>query len=115
MAERRTQRWWRKQYVASHYAKRKVAPGLIRSQMETKRFTVTTLTRAVNLELARTSGEDRKVSRQAISLIVNDRMDACKPDLAEALESVLEVPNLLFSLFPKSSGKRETANLKAAV
>lgn len=118
MQERRTRRWWRELFVATHYAKRKIAPGLLRAQMVNEKYSVTTLAHAVNIEIAKAysgAGTPRTVSRQAVSLIINDDMDSCKIDLADALAKALHVPTeMLFDVLKKSNNERETRKQGAA-
>lgn len=114
MATRRTKRWWKERWVADHYAQIR-SPKLLAGHIEYRGFTsLERFARAVSSERIK-NGHDKGVSRQMISYLANGRLHTCEPDLAAAIESVLQVPDhTLFVVLPKSSQKRETRKADAA-
>jgi hypothetical protein len=103
--------------VADHYAKLK-SPQMLRSHMEYKQHTPTSLAASVTRERERLS--EKGVSRQMISYLLAGTngqrpVNSCSPDLAAAIERVLDVPDhTLFDVLPKSRDKRELAKADAA-
>lgn len=109
MPTRRDQKWWKERWVAGHYAELK-SKALLAAHMEHKGYNAAALARVVTHERLRTGGS-RGCSRQMISALLNtQRVNSCEPDLAAAIERVLDVPDhMLFDVLPKSHDKRETA------
>lgn len=109
MTQRRTKRWWREQFVATHYASLGT-PEVLAGLIKHKGFDTVTFATAVSNERIR-RGSQRGVTPQMIGQLRNGRVRQCSVDLAESIESVLGVPNgLLFTVREKSSDKRRTAN-----
>lgn len=113
MTKRRTKRWWRDQFVASHYAALST-PEVLAGLIKHKGYDTVTFAAAVTAERIRLGGQ-RGVSPQMIGQLRNGRLKQCSVDLAEAIESVLGVPNgFIFSVREKSSDKRQIAKVDAA-
>lgn len=105
----RNKRWWKERWVADHYAQLK-SPKLLEGQMEHRGFNAARLAEAVSFERFRI-GAGKGVSRQMISYLKTGRVRTCGPDLAAAIEKVLDVPpNTLFDVLPKSREKRHSVN-----
>lgn len=113
MKQRRTKRWWREQFVASHYAALST-PEVLAGLIKHKGFDTVTFATAVGTERQR-RGSKRGVTPQMIGQLRNGRLTQCSVDLAEAIESVLGVPSgFIFTVREKPSVKRETAKADAA-
>lgn len=112
MSARRDRRWWKERWVSGYYAELKT-PELLLGLMRHKDLTVTRLARLASYE--RISQGGRKVSHQMISQLVNGQLKSCRPDLAAAIERVLDVPDhFIFTVLPKSPDKRHDAKADAA-
>lgn len=100
--------------MADHFAQVKSAK-LLAGHIEYRNFdSYERFARAVSTERIR-NGSNRGVSRQMISYLANGRVKSCEPDLAAAIERVLQVPDRsLFDVLPKSSHKRPIAKVDAA-
>lgn len=113
---RRTKRWWREQFVASHYAVLN-SKVLLAELMKHKGYNTVTLARAVSNERIR-RGAKVGVTSQMIGQLRNPdprRVKSCSVDLAECIEAVLDVPaQLLFTVREKSNTTRETSKDCAA-
>lgn len=113
MATRRDRRWWKERWVAAHYAVLK-SPKLLEGQMEHRGFTCAALADAASYERIR-NGSGKGVSRQMISYLRAGKIKSCEPDLAEAIERVLDVPaHAFFDVLPKSRDTRQTIKGQAA-
>ena len=113
MATRRTERWWKERWVADHYAALK-HQKMLEGQMEHRGFTCAALAEAASYERIR-NGSGKGVSRQMISYLKSGKLRTCEPDLAGAIERVLDVPpHTLFDVLPKSRDTRESHKGHAA-
>jgi hypothetical protein len=113
MSTTRRRKWWKEHWVADHYAVLK-SPKLLEGQMEHRGYTCAQLADAASYERIR-NGARRGVSRQMISYLKNGRLKSCEPDLAFAIEKVLDVPaHMLFDVLPKSRDTRQTVKGRAA-
>jgi len=112
MSQRRDHRWWKERWVSGYYAELKT-PELLLGLMRHKDMNVTKLARLASYE--RIAGGGKKVSHQMISQLLNGQLKSCRPDLAAAIERVLDVPDhFIFSVQPKSRDKRDDAKGEAA-
>lgn len=131
--ERRTGRWWKDRFMASHYGKLKgeellvahmIHKGFVdkdndgrpvigpdkRPKLQYSRF-------ARQVSMARTDilGHEKRVSRQMITQLCLGIRRSCTTDLALAIEQVLDVPaHMLFEVLPKSLDTRQTVKREAA-
>lgn len=114
MAEqRRTKKWWREQFVATHYAALNRA-GILSELMTFRGYDTVSLARAVTSERMRL-GSSKGVSPQMIGQLRNGRVTQCSPDLAQAIESVLQVPTgVVFTVREKPSHRQLKAKADAA-
>src|SRR5437868_3483332 len=114
MQTRRDHRWWKERWVAAHYAYLR-SPELLSAHMKHKNHSASSLARVVSYERLRNGG-DKGCSRQMISALLQyGRVKSCEPDLAAAIERVLDVPDhLLFELRSKSRDARQTVKGQAA-
>jgi hypothetical protein len=122
---RRDRKWWKERWVADHYAHLK-SRELLRAHINHKGYSIAKLAELASFHRIANGGE--KVSRQMISLLVNDpteinpktgqpfkALNTCSPDLAAALEHALDVPDhMIFDVLPKSRDKRELNKAHAA-
>lgn len=84
---------------------------LLDGHMELRGHSCASLADAVTAERLRVR-KGKTCSRQMISYLKTGKLRSCEPDLAEAIESVLNVlPGTIFDVLPKSRETRE--NLKA--
>lgn len=112
MSQRRDRRWWKEHWVAGYYAEQKT-PGLLLQLMRHKDISVTKMARLASYERIAEGG--KKVSHQMISQLASGQLRTCKPDLAAAIERVLDVPDhFIFSVLPKSRDKRDDTKADAA-
>ncbi len=112
MSARRDHRWWKERWVAGYYAELR-SPGLLLEHMNYKGRGVTELARLASYERVANGGQ--KVSHQMISQLLHGKKKQCRPDLAAAIERVLDVPpHVLFDVLPKSRDKRDDAKGEAA-
>jgi len=92
--------------VAESYAALK-SPKLLEGHMEHREFTCAALADAASFERIR-NGSGKGVSRQMISYLKTGKVKSCEPDLAAAIEKVLDVPpHTLFDVLPKSRDTRQ--------
>lgn len=92
--------------MADHYAALK-SPLILEGQMDHRGFTCAALADAASFERIR-NGCGKGVSRQMISYLKTGKVRSCEPDLAAAIEKVLDVPpHTLFDVLPKSRDTRE--------
>lgn len=113
MSTRRDHRWWKERWVADHYAQLK-SPAALLGFMDHKGHTCASLARVATHERQR-NGSDRGCSRQMISYLTTGKVKSCEPDLAAAIERVLDLPDhALFAVLPKSREKRDNVKGQAA-
>lgn len=105
---RRKDRFVREQYAVCKSGK------LLEGHMELRQHSCASLAEAVTVErLRHRSG--KRCSRQMISYLKTGKLKSCEPDLATAIETVLNVlPGTLFDVLSKSRDKRETTEGQAA-
>lgn len=122
MTTRRDRKWWKERWVADHYAVLK-SPALLRAHIEHRGESIAVFAEQVAYARIHITGDkDKGCSRQMISALVHAdtqtrkrRVKSCEPDLAAAVERVLNLPpHMLFDVLPKSRDKRELANGQAA-
>lgn len=111
--KRRDRRWWREVWVADHYAQLKSA-GLLVEFMKHNDVSCASLARKASYE-RRENGSGKTVSRQMIGHLKTGHVRTCEPDLAAAIERVLNVPDhLLFDVLPKSHAARQAVKNERA-
>lgn len=114
MQGRREHRWWKERWVSEYKAELK-APAALKAFIEHRDSSFAAFARRVSGEWASTDGRDKRVSRQMIAFLANGNLTTCTPGLAAAIERALDLPeHTLFSLVPKSRGKRQTVKGEAA-
>ena len=114
MRARYERRWWRESWVSDYRAELK-APAALKALIEHRGDTFAAFARRVSGEWASTDGRDKRVSRQMIAFLANGNLTTCTPELSAAIERALDLPeHTLFSLVPKSRGKRQTVKEHAA-
>lgn len=112
LPKRRDRKWWKERWVAGHYAKLR-SSGLLVEFMKDRNHNSASLARLAAIQRQAESG--RGVSRQMISYMVNGKVTTCEPDLAAAIERVLNVPpHVLFEVLPKSRDTRHNVKGRAA-
>ena len=106
MTNRRPCRHIRERWVADHYGQIK-SPLLLQGHMDHRQFNCANLAEAVAYERIR-GGSTKGVTRQMISYLKTGKVKTCEPDLARAIEKVLDVPEgTLFDVLPKSRATRQ--------
>jgi hypothetical protein len=87
---------------------------LLEGHMELRGHSCASLAEAVTIERVR-NRSGKRCSRQMISYLKTGKLKSCEPDLAKAIETVLNVlEGTLFNVLPKSRDKREVTEGQAA-
>lgn len=121
MPTRRGRKWWREQWLSTHYAELRSA-DLLNAHIRHKGYTIAKVAELATHQLIVMGAERRTVSRQMVSVLCQGyrgpdkrTVKTCSVEVAQAIERALDVPDtVLFAVLEKSSDKREIAKADAA-